>query len=76
MSKKTSSKFAICVKNGGYPASLEKRKLYETLSDPDAAKCDELRVIDESGEDYLYSEEYFVQIALPKAIVEKVIGTE
>ncbi|MFA6242017.1 MAG: hypothetical protein WC655_13875 [Candidatus Hydrogenedentales bacterium] len=60
-------RFVICVRNDDYPASLEKRKLYESLPDPDAARHDQIRVIDESGEDYLYPASYFVAVELPKA---------
>ena len=48
------SKFVICIDNLEYPVSLEKRKIYEVLPDPDAEKIEHIRVIDESGEDYLY----------------------
>ncbi len=58
--------FVICVKNEGYEASLELRKLYEALPDEFAAAHNMLRVIDESGEDYLFSAKYFVQVDLPK----------
>jgi hypothetical protein len=68
-----SSQLVICVKNNDYPASLETRKLYEALPDPDAAKHGQIRVIDESGEDYLYPEEYFIPVSLPKDIEEAVI---
>lgn len=63
----------ICVENADYPASLEKRKIYEAIPDPDAAKNNQLRVIDESGEDYLYPEEYFIPVTLPKNVEEAVI---
>ena len=53
-------RFAICVKNSGYPASLEIHKVYRVLPDKDAEKDGDLRVIDESGEDYLYPADYFV----------------
>ena len=56
--------FVICIRNDGYPASLEKRKLYVKLSDPEAEKHHYVRVIDESGEDYLYPEGYFANIEL------------
>jgi hypothetical protein len=55
------------VKNKDYPASLELRKLYQVVADPAAAKQHQLRVIDESGEDYLYPKEYFVPVQLPEA---------
>jgi hypothetical protein len=63
----------ICVKNDDYLASLEKRKIYEAIPDPDAAKYNQIRVIDESGEDYLYPEEYFIPVTLPKNVEEAVI---
>jgi len=59
-------RFVVCVKNKDYPASLELRKQYQIVADPAAAKHHQLRVIDESGEDYLYPEEYFVPVQLPK----------
>lgn len=62
--------FAICIKNDGYPASLELRKIYQTVPDEQAAAHGFIRVIDESSENYLYPEEYFVSIELPKAAVE------
>ena len=55
-------RFAICVDNSEYPASLELHKVYRVLPDEDAAKDDDFRVIDESGEDYLYPADYFVLI--------------
>ena len=65
--------FVICVRNDDYPASLEKRKLYVKLKDPEAEKNHLVRVIDESGEDYLYPVDYFVPIEVPQA-VEKVFA--
>jgi len=59
--------FVVRVKNKNYSASLELRKLYRALPDPAAAKLGQSRVVDESGEDYLYPEEYFVPIQLPQA---------
>jgi uncharacterized protein YnzC (UPF0291/DUF896 family) len=60
--KRAEPKFVVCVKNKDYAASLELRKLYEVISDETAAKLRQIRVIDESGEDYLYPEEYFVTV--------------
>jgi len=57
--------FVLCVCNEGYPASLERRKLYPMLRDASAAKHSLIRVIDESGEDYLYPADYFVALRLP-----------
>jgi hypothetical protein len=60
--------FAICVCNDDYPASLELRKLYRIVEDDFAQQHALLRVIDESGEDYLYPDTYFVRVALPKPV--------
>lgn len=59
--------FVVCVKNKGYAAALELRKLYQVVADETAAKVHQVRVIDESGEDYLYPEEYFVPVQLPES---------
>jgi hypothetical protein len=66
--KRTKTEYVVCVKNEGYPASLELRKLYRVLNDPAAKKRDLLRIIDESGEDYLYPDAYFRRIAIPSAV--------
>ena len=65
--------FAICINNCGYEVSLETRKLYEVLDDSDAEKHHQIRVIDESGEDYLYPASLFDRITLPIQIVEHVL---
>jgi hypothetical protein len=62
---KAERQFAVCVKNKNYGAALELRKLYQVVADATAAKLHQIRVIDESGEDYLYPEEYFVPVQLP-----------
>lgn len=62
------TRYVICVENSGYTASLEKRKLYEAVPDPEAERLGQLRVKDESGEDYLYSEEYFIAVDLPDSV--------
>jgi Ca2+-binding EF-hand superfamily protein len=59
--------YLLCVKNDGYPTSLEVRKIYKPLPDSEANKHRLIRVIDESGEDYLYPRDFFIPIALPKA---------
>ncbi len=73
MKNMNSYRLVICVKNDDYPASLEKRKIYEAIPDPDATKYNQIRIIDESGEDYLYPEEYFIPVTLPKNVEEAVI---
>ncbi|MGO8797316.1 MAG: hypothetical protein ACLQLC_21060 [Candidatus Sulfotelmatobacter sp.] len=55
------------MRNRDYPASLELRKVYRLLRDEQASKHRQVRVIDESGEDYIYPEDYFVPIKLPQA---------
>ena len=60
------SKFVICIENSDYPASLEKRKIYKVLPDKDAEKIEQIRVIDESGEDYLYPASCFIDANLSK----------
>jgi hypothetical protein len=67
-------KFVVCVNNKGYQVSLETRKIYQVLRDPDAAKHKQLRVIDESGEDYLYPESYFTPIELPLPVRKAVLS--
>jgi hypothetical protein len=66
-------RFVICIDNSDYPASLERRKIYETLSDKDAAKHGQIRVIDESGEDYLYPEECFTDAKFSKDVQAAVV---
>jgi hypothetical protein len=65
---KHEAQFVICVGNKGYAASLELRKIYQVLPDEAGMKHHQIRVIDESGEDYLYPEEYFVPVHLPLAV--------
>jgi len=60
-----SAGFAVCLRNEGFAAALEVRKLYPVLSDPTAAANDLIRVIDESGEDYLYPANLFREVTLP-----------
>lgn len=64
--------FAVCVDNHGYEVSLEMRKLYEVVADSDAEKHGQIRVIDESGDDYLYPATAFNRINLPDNIIERI----
>ena len=73
--KNTSVKFVVCINNENYPASLELNKIYRVLSDEDAAVDGDLRVIDESGEDYLYPASYFVPIKVPQVVEESLLQT-
>lgn len=63
-------KFVVCVSNDGYEASLEARKIYTTLRDPSAAELGMIRVVDESGEDYLYPRKQFSEIAIPRGLAK------
>jgi hypothetical protein len=64
----TTRQLVICICNDEYPASLEVRKVYEVLPDTAAATHHLLRIIDESGEDYLYPEDYFMPVDLPQPV--------
>src|SRR6266568_1984008 len=67
--RKTLAKhFVVCVNNRDYPASLELHKIYRVLPDEDAAEDGDIRVIDESGEDYLYPADRFAEVELPQAV--------
>src|ERR1041385_3637642 len=68
MAKSPTKQLVVCVSNDGYSASLEKRKIYVTLRDEVAEKLGLLRIIDESGQDYLYPKSFFRSIALPDAV--------
>lgn len=68
--KKPTLRFLLCIKNDAYPASLELRKVYQAIADESAGARHYVRVIDESGEDYLYPESYFVAVELPQAAVK------
>jgi hypothetical protein len=61
-------RFAVCVNNASYEASLELYKIYTVIPDADAAREGDLRIVDESGEDYLYRGDRFVAIDVPRAL--------
>jgi len=62
------TQFAICIQNGEYAGTLELRKVYEVLPDAIAADRNYMRVIDESGEDYLYPRSWFVPVSVPEGV--------
>lgn len=68
MPKAPKQNFAVCICNEGYEVSLELHKIYRVLPDADAEKHGDLRIIDESGEDYLFPAEWFVAIQVPEKI--------
>lgn len=66
MATRSKTRYVLCIKNRGFAASLEVRKVYRVTVDPEAESHGLLRVIDETGEDYLYPEKYFVAIEVPR----------
>lgn len=71
--KETATDFVACINNTGYLASLELHKIYRVISDDDAAQDGDLRVIDESGEDYIYSADRFIPIDVPKNLERAIL---
>lgn len=71
--EKTTFEFAVCVDDTGYPASLELHKIYRVIPDEDAATNGDLRVVDESGEDYLYPAKRFVPVDLPQSVEDSLL---
>jgi hypothetical protein len=67
------SKFVVCVDNAGYKVSLEPRKLYQVIPDRAAEKHGQVRVVDESGEDYLYPASFFLAVPLSTKIAAKIV---
>ena len=63
--------FAICIHHGEYAGALELRKVYEVLDDAAAQRRNYMRVIDESGEDYLYPQAWFVPVAVPESVEQR-----
>ena len=61
-------RFVVCIENASYPASLELHKIYRIVPDADAAHDGDVRIVDESGEDYLYPAEWFAAVALPRRV--------
>ena len=68
------STYVVCVKNEGYSASLELRKLYRVVEDSSASAIGQRRVVDESGDDYLYPEDFFMSVPLPTEVEETLSG--
>ncbi len=66
-------KFLLCIDNSGYEASLEIRKLYEKIPDKEAEELHQVRIIDESGEDYLYPSGFFASVKIPAEALDRII---
>ena len=64
----TRHSLVLCLRNAGYEASLERRKIYTAIPDALAAKHRQIRVIDESGEDYLFPANFFAAVELPQSV--------
>ncbi len=68
--------FALCIDNAGYKASLIPGKVYRLIPDPEAVKDDFVRIVDESGEDYLYHRSHFVFVDFPPAVRRQLLAME
>ena len=71
MTTKSSPQFVVCINNEGYQASLEPRKIYQIVPDTEAESHKMLRVIYESGEDYLFPASFFSPISLPQTLIKE-----
>ena len=74
--KRTSTQFALCLDNAGNEASLIRGKVYRAVPDQRAAKDDLIRIIDESGEDYLFSCAQFVVVDFPQPVRRKLLALQ
>ena len=74
--KQTTKSFALCIDNTDYEASLVPAKVYRVVRDEQAAKDDLVRIVDESGEDYLYHKSHFVFVDLPPVVREHILAIE
>ena len=72
-SKRNLSEFVVCINNSEYPASLELHKIYRVIADKEVEDEGDIRVIDESGEDYIYPSSYFVPIQVPQTVEESLL---
>lgn len=74
MAKAQAKQLVVCVNNEGYVASLERRKIYIALRDADAEKHGLIRIVDESGDDYLYPDALFRSLALSEAVRKAILA--
>jgi hypothetical protein len=75
MKENSKQKFVVCIDNSEYPASLELYKIYRNIPDTDAESSGDLRIIDESGEDYIYPESYFIPIKVSQKLKQAILHT-
>jgi hypothetical protein len=76
MTKRQMKPFALCIDNTDYQASLIPGKVYRVIPDQRAAEDDLVRIVDESGEDYLYHKSYFALVDFPRAVKKKILALE
>ena len=76
MKKSQTKPFALCIDNTDYQVSLVPGKVYRILPDPQAAADDLVRIVDESGEDYLYDRSHFVFVDFPPAVKKKLLALQ
>ena len=74
MAKSQAKQLVVCVNNEGYPASLERRKIYVAFRDANSEKHGLIRIVDKSGDDYLYPKALFRSIALPEGVRKAVLA--
>ncbi|MGH8653284.1 MAG: hypothetical protein ACREYE_14455 [Gammaproteobacteria bacterium] len=74
--KQPTKSFALCIDDTDYKASLIPGKVYRIIADPKAAKDDLIRIVDESGEDYLYHKSHFVFVEFPPAVTKRILAME
>lgn len=74
--KQPTKPFALCINNTDYKASLIPGKVYRIVPDPRAARDDFVRIVDESGEDYLYHKSYFLFVDFPSAVTKRILALE
>lgn len=72
---KKALRFAVCINNADYPTSLELHKIYQVIPDPEIEQDGDIRIIDESGEDYLYAADLFVLTELPREVERAILQT-
>lgn len=72
----TAASFVVCISDGGYVDDLKVRTVYQALPDESAARSNYLRIVDETGEDYLYPAALFVPITLPREAAEALTTAE
>lgn len=74
MAKTNAKRLVVCIDNEGYLASLERRKIYIALADRAAEVRDLVRIVDETGDNYLYPQSFFREIALPQSVKRAVLA--